>query len=254
MELNYKVFGQGPPVIILHGLLGMLDNWQSIARKLADDFTVFIVDQRNHGKSPHTTELSYELMAEDLRVFMEEHWIYGAHIIGHSMGGKTAMYFTIANPDMVEKLIVVDINITQSKPGHQDIFDALFSINPPALSSRKEADSQLETLIPDFGVRQFLLKNIGRDSEGQLTWKMNLQGIYDNYVNILAAVPSDEPFDGETLFIRGGRSDYLSENDIEGIQTIFTNAKMETIEEAGHWVHAEQPVQFLESVQNFLMV
>ncbi|MEL6845484.1 MAG: alpha/beta fold hydrolase, partial [Bacteroidota bacterium] len=152
MQLNFKTFGQGDPIIILHGLFGTLDNWQTIARQLAEQYSVYILDQRNHGRSPHVDAISYPLMAEDLVQFMESQWIYKASIIGHSMGGKTAMQFACDNPDMVEKLIVVDIAPKTYAGNHELIFDALLSLDMDGLTSRKQADELLEQKVTDFGV------------------------------------------------------------------------------------------------------
>ncbi len=191
MELNYKEFGQGEPIIILHGLFGMLDNWQTIAKRLANDYWIFVVDQRNHGKSPHVNGLSYPLMAQDLKAFMDQHWIPQAHIIGHSMGGKTAMQFAFEYPDMVDKLVVLDIAPPANESGHGLIFDALHSVDLQKIETRIEADEKLAQKIKDYGVRQFLLKNLSRQKEGGYRWKMNLEAISNNYDNILAAVEGE---------------------------------------------------------------
>lgn len=252
IELNYKEFGQGDPIIILHGLFGMLDNWQTIAKKLSEDYWVFIIDQRNHGKSPHLDGLSYSLMAEDLQKFMEQQWIPKAHIIGHSMGGKTAMQFAFDYPDMVDKLVVVDIAPSANAPGHQLIFDALFSVDLQKLENRGTADDTLAVKIEEFGVRQFLLKNLTRNKEGGYRWKMNLATIFKNYENILAAVTTDQSYDGASLFIKGGASAYIQQREIEVINQLFTDVTIETVEEAGHWVHADAPDILLEKVKNFL--
>ncbi len=253
LELNYKEFGQGEPIIILHGLFGTLDNWQTIAKKLAEEYTVFIIDQRNHGRSPHHKDLNYPVMAEDLKNFMESNWIYEARIIGHSMGGKTAMQFALNYPDMVEKLVVVDIGPNENPAGHQTIFEALFSLDLERTESRKEAEQQLGKLIDDIAVRQFLLKNLSRDKEtGHYKWKMNLSAIHENYANILAAVKGDDVCDRDALFVKGGKSDYLEDSDLQDIQALFPAAKMQTIAESGHWVHAEAPVQFLALLRKFL--
>ncbi len=249
MELNYKQFGQGSPVIILHGLFGTLDNWQTIARRLSENHTVFIVDQRNHGRSPHHDEFNYEVMAEDLRDFMESQWVYEATIIGHSMGGKTAMQFALNYGEMVEKLIVVDIGPQKYKGGHQTIFEALFALDLSKTANRKEAESQLATRIDEAAVRQFLLKNLSRNKEtGQYQWKMNLPSIHTNYERILEAIESDDTYDGETLFINGGKSDYISPSDMPNIQKFFPQATLTTIPQAGHWVHAEAPNEFFELI------
>lgn len=251
MELNFKEFGQGDPVIILHGLFGTLDNWQTIAKQLAKNYTVYIVDQRNHGRSPHDDEFSYPIMAEDLQVFMESKWIYKAHIIGHSMGGKTAMEFALNYPDMVDKLVIVDIAPKAYEGGHQIIFDALFSVDLTALTNRKEADEVLAQKIEDYGVRQFLLKNLSRTKEGAYQWKMNLPVIYKHYQAILASISVEATFDKETLFIKGEKSNYIQEVDKETIERYFPKASIRMVEGSGHWVHAEKPKELLDLVLQY---
>ena len=166
MQLNYKVFGEGDPIVILHGLFGSLDNWQTIAKRLADQFRVYIIDQRNHGKSPHSDTISYSVMAQDLKGFMETHGLNQSHVIGHSMGGKTALQFAVDFPAMVNKLVVVDISPRSYEGGHEMIFEALLGMEPADLRSRGEADEVLSKSIKEFGVRQFLLKNLARRKEG----------------------------------------------------------------------------------------
>jgi len=248
LELNFKQFGQGSPVIILHGLFGTLDNWQTIARRLSENHTVFIIDQRNHGRSPHHDEFNYEVMADDLRDFMESQWVYEATIIGHSMGGKTAMQFALNYGEMVEKLIVVDIGIKEYAGGHQTIFEALLGLDLSKVNNRKEAENQLITRIDEADVRQFLLKNLSRNKEsGQYEWKMNLPIIHENYERILESIESDYTYDGETLFINGGKSDYISPGDMLNIHKFFPQATLKTIPQAGHWVHAEAPNEFFDA-------
>ncbi len=250
--LNYKEFGQGDPIIILHGLFGTLDNWQTIAKQLAKDYTVYIIDQRNHGRSPHLPEFNYQILAEDLQHFMESNWIYEATIIGHSMGGKTAMQFAMEYADMIEKLIVVDIAPKAYAGGHQTIFEALFSLELDKIESRKEADAILQGKIADFGVRQFLLKNLTRNKEGSYNWKMNLPVIYENYQAILDNIQGEEPCESDTLFIRGEKSDYIQNDDLSLLQKYFPNSELKTVAEAGHWVHAEKPKELLELVRDFI--
>ncbi len=252
MELNFKQFGQGDPIIILHGLFGMLDNWQTLAKKLAESYTVFIIDQRNHGRSPHASVFDYPSMAEDLHYFMESQWIYQAHLIGHSMGGKTVMQFALEYPDMVDRLVVVDIAPKKYEGGHQTIFEALFSLDLEHISKRKEAEEILEQKIPEFGVRQFLLKNLTRKKESGYTWKMNLEAIHNNYENILASIEGSPINDVSTLFIRGGKSDYIRDQDQELISQLFPKSSVHTIEGAGHWVHAEKPLELLADIRQFL--
>ena len=252
MTLNYKSFGEGYPIIILHGLFGTLDNWQTIAKKLAEHYTVYIIDQRNHGRSPHDDTFDYKVMADDLQVFMESQWIYEAHVIGHSMGGKTAMQFALNYPDLVNQLVVVDIAPKAYEGGHQTIFEALLSLDLATITSRKEADELLQQKIEDFGVRQFLLKNLTRRKEGGFKWKMNLPVIYQNYQQILSAIESEDSFDNATLFIRGGISNYVKEEDMTNIKTLFPVAELATVPKVGHWVHAAAPSTLLKLVNNFL--
>lgn len=252
MQLNYKSFGQGDPIVILHGLFGTLDNWQTIAKQLAEDYTVFIVDLRNHGRSPHVDEHNYTVLADDVAEFMSDNWIYGAHVIGHSMGGKTAMTLALNYPEQVNKLVVVDMAIKANKGGHETIFEAMFDLDLPHLTSRGEADKQLQTRIEDYGVRQFLLKNLTRQKTGGYAWKMNLPILHQHYQAILAAIETDTTFDNPSLFLRGGHSNYVLDEDFPAIQEIFTDSELKTIDNAGHWVHAEQPKVFIDVVKAFL--
>jgi len=252
LPLNFKTYGQGNPIIILHGLFGTLDNWQTIARQLSEKYLVYLVDQRNHGRSPHTKDFNYSLLAEDLKDFMESEGMSQATIIGHSMGGKTAMQFAVSYPEMVTSLIVVDIAPKVYEGGHQEIFDALLSVDLKKIESRKMAEEQLMEKIPDAGIRQFLLKNLTRNKEGGYQWKMNLPAIYKNYQHILDNILLDEPYTGSSLFIRGERSGYIKETDDSLIKDTFPEAEIITISNAGHWVHAEAPKALLSAFINFM--
>jgi pimeloyl-ACP methyl ester carboxylesterase len=252
MQLNFKEFGQGDPIIILHGLFGTLDNWQTVAKQLAEDHTVYIIDQRNHGRSPHSDTHDYPSIAEDLHQFMEAHWIYKAHIIGHSMGGKTAMQLAVDFPDMVDKLVVVDISPKAYPGNHHEIFDALLSLDLKNIDGRKEADEHLSKTIDDPGVRLFLMKNLTRDKEGGYRLKMNLPVLHKHYGDILATVESSSPYEGDTLFIRGGKSKHIVDGDELLIKELFPNARIETIKNAGHWVHADAPDELLGLVKSFI--
>ena len=253
MQLNYKILGQGEPLIILHGVFGMLDNWQSIAKVLEHRYTLYLIDQRNHGRSPHVDEHSYKAMAADLKQFMWQQGIPKSNIMGHSMGGKTAMQFALDYPEMVNKLIVVDIGVKNYNGGHDTIFEALQSVDVSLISNRQEAEIQLSNYIQDYGVKQFLLKNLTREPDGSYHWKFNLKALFDNYdAHILTNVSSDFPFDGETLFIRGANSNYILDTDWPQIQQLFPLATLATINDAGHWVHADQPAQLIELVKAFL--
>jgi esterase len=256
ITLNYKDFGQGEPLLILHGLFGTLDNWQTIAKELSAHFSVFIVDLRNHGRSPHTEGVfDYDVMAEDVAQFMQQNWLYEARVIGHSMGGKVAMQLALSYPDLVKKLVVMDIAPKVYRNGHDEIFAALFGLDLHTLKDRKEAEQFLmQKLNNDTGTVQFLLKNLSRKPAtegGGFEWKMNLQAIFDNYPNILKNVAGDA-FPKETLFIRGGNSRYIIDADIEAIHTLFPKALVETIDGAGHWVHANKPKELYDSLMLFL--
>ncbi len=252
IQLNFKTLGQGPAIIILHGLFGSLDNWLSLARKLAENYSVYLIDQRNHGKSPHTDEFSYDLLAEDLHTFMDEQGIYQAHLIGHSMGGKVVMQFAGLYPDRIDKLVVVDMANRQYKPHHTEIFEALHALKLDQLKARSEAAAFFEKRVPEEGVRQFLLKNLGRERGNTYQWKFNLSSLSSHYQEILAEVEVDFPYEGPTLFISGGNSAYVEHADQEDLLDSFPQANFVEIAGVGHWVHAEAPGRFLEEVEAFL--
>ncbi len=251
IQLFSREFGAGSPVLILHGLFGFSDNWQTIAKGLATEHLVVTPDLRNHGRSPHVPTHSYPEMAEDLRVFMEEKWMFHAAVVGHSMGGKVAMQLALTYPDMVEKLVVVDMEPGQAEDNHSDIIDALLGLDLSKMTQRSEAEAYLAKRIPDFGTRQFLLKNITREDNGSFTWKMNLPVLWKHYQDILAAV-TGEPFEKPTLFVRGSRSNYVQDSEWEKTKLLFPNAELVTIEGTGHWVHAEKPKELLEVLREFL--
>lgn len=252
LELNYKSFGQGPALIILHGLFGSLDNWVTLSRSLSEEFSVFLVDQRNHGKSPHHPEWNYEVMAEDLHDFMNQHGIMQAHLLGHSMGGKTVIKFAGEYPERIDKLIVADMGIKQYNPHHEIILNTLASIDLHQLGSRSDAKSMMEKTIQDQGIIQFLLKGLGRDDNKNFRWKFNFEVIYDNYENVLDGIQNDFPFEGPTLFLTGSESEYVTEADRPTIKESFPMAQFEVIQGAGHWLHADKPNEFLQHVQAFL--
>lgn len=251
MKLNYKMIGEGEPLIILHGLFGSSDNWISIARKLGDRRKVFLIDQRNHGDSPHSDEFTYEAMSADLKEFTVEHSISNFDLIGHSLGGKTAMLFATQYPKMVNSLIVVDIAPKYYSVQHDTIIEGLNSIDLSTLQSRNEADILLANYVPLLGVRQFLLKNLKRTTSG-FAWKINLQVIEKEIAEVGNAIPDKAHFDKPTLFIRGDLSNYILDEDMELIHKHFSSANLITINNASHWVHAEQPSAFLEEVTTFL--
>lgn len=251
MNLFFRKTGDGSPIIILHGLFGSSDNWLSIARVLGESHTVYSIDQRNHGQSEHSDYFSYEIMAEDLREFILEHNIQNPIIIGHSMGGKVAMQFAVDHADIMKKLIVVDIAPKIYPVHHDTILEGLNSINMQTLTSRNEADEQLAKYVPDMGTRQFLLKNIARTAEG-FAWKINLPVIETGIEQIGVGLEPNAHYDGETLFIRGKNSNYIKDEDEVTLKHYFPNSELVTIENAGHWVHAEQPETFLAAIKAFV--
>jgi len=251
-QLNYRSFGQGDPVIILHGLFGSLDNWYTIAKKLSDQYTIYAVDQRNHGRSPHYDSHTYEDLANDLYLFLHEQNIDSAHLIGHSMGGTAAMQFAAHRPEMVAKLVVVDMAPRNYEPRHDTIFDAFDAIDPAHYSKRREIDEALKDYLPEYGVRQYILKNIERGENNKYGWKFNLSAIRKNYLSIISGPDIKEPISHPTLFIKGERSSYITEDDKEEINKLFPNSTIETIPDAGHWVHADSPDRFLRTVREFL--
>jgi esterase len=253
MDLFYNQYGEeGPPLLILHGLLGANGNWHTLSRTAFQDVaTVYAVDQRNHGRSPHTDRLDYPSMAADVRDFLDRHGLGAAHLLGHSMGGKTAMQAALTYPDVVDRLIVVDMAPREYAPRHTDLLDALARIDPAAYDDRDEIDAALAEDVPSWAIRQFLLKNLDYDGE-TYSWKMNLDAIRRHYDDINAAITNDEPFEGPTLFVRGEQSDYVSEADLPAIHDLFPNADVVTIDDAGHWVHADQPEALAEVVTAFL--
>lgn len=252
MELNHKVVGEGQPFIILHGLLGTLDNWMSVARVLGEKYKVYLVDQRNHGLSPKSDEFNYEVMAEDVNNFIDQHNLIDPIILGHSMGGKTAMNFAFRYPEKFNKLIVVDIAPKAYPVHHHTILEGLSAIDIDNVKSRGEADKTLSSFVPDMGVRQFLLKNLDRKKEGGFEWKINLPVIKKNIEVVGLGLPEQVASDKETLFIRGEKSDYIIDSDIDLMKIIFPKSELITISDAGHWVHAEQPKALLESIDEFL--
>ena len=251
--LHSKVLGKGKPLCILHGFLGMSDNWKTLGNSYSENgFNVHLIDQRNHGKSFHSTGFNYDLLAMDLKNYLDHHGLKSTHLIGHSMGGKTAMQFACTYSNWVDKLLVADIAPKYYPPHHSTIIDALNKIDLNEISSRNDADDQLKRNIPDFGTRQFLLKNLYRNNDKRLRFRFNLPVLDKRMEDIGENINNTDIFDGPTLFLKGDRSEYVVENDMTEIKKHFPNAEMETITDAGHWLHAENPEQFLEKSLKFL--
>ncbi len=253
MKLHYRAYGQGEPLILLHGLFGSHDNWHTLSQRLGERWRVLAVDQRNHGHSPHAAEMSYARMAEDVARFCRDHSLSGVRVVGHSMGGKTAMQFALSHPDQVARLVVVDVAPRAYDKAHSEISGALLSLDLTKYSGRRQIEEALAPTIPQLAVRRFLLKNLTHGPDGAFRWKLNLRDIFHNHAALNAAVAADRPFAGPALFIRGGRSDYLQERDAEDIRRLFPRAVIRTIGAASHWVHADAPGEFLVALENFLV-
>ncbi|SEQ47565.1 alpha/beta fold hydrolase [Neolewinella agarilytica] len=254
--LHYKTFGEGndgPPLVILHGLFGMLDNWQTLARRWAEQHTLVLADLRNHGRSPHEPDMNYDLMATDVAELLEELGHDRCYLLGHSMGGKVAMRTALKFPGLVEKLIVVDIAPRAYAPGHATIFAALEALDPSTVADRKEAAAQMANYVNDPGIQLFLLKNLARDPAGGYRWRMNLPVIAANYDELISGVAGPgERFPHPALFLRGGNSGYVKDDDLPLIKTHFPTAELVTVADAGHWVHAERPTELMAAVDAFL--
>jgi esterase len=252
MKLFYRESGEGKPLVILHGLFGSSDNWMSVAKELALTNKLYVLDARNHGQSPHDNEFNYTVMAADLKEFLDEHQIINPILIGHSMGGKTIMKFASEFKDVAEKLIVVDISPRFYGRHHDTILDGLSSIDLKNLKTRNEADEQLSHYVGDIGVRQFLLKSLYRDSDGNFQWRINLPVIKEMIDNIGEALPEGIKIDIPTLFIKGSESGYIEEKDIKVIKEHFSDFRIETVEGASHFVHAEKPKEVINLIEAFI--
>jgi len=252
MQLHCRTYGNGHPLIILHGLFGSLNNWNSLSRKFGEHFKVYAVDQRNHGRSPHSDVFSYQVMAEDLKEFMRHQGITTAHVLGHSMGGKTAMRFATSYPERVVRLIVVDISPKAYDAKHDEMLKVMSSLHLDEFSTRKEVDAALSAEVQDTAVRHFLLTNLARNDSGLFVWKLNLKAIRKNYGEINKGLSLERVFTKPTLFVTGGKSTYIRKEDHHLIKKIFPHAKITTISGAGHWVHAEAPGEFSRVVLDFL--
>ncbi len=253
MQLHYKKIGEGAPFIILHGLFGSGDNWQSFARNLsANNFSVYLVDLRNHGHSPHADAHNYITMSEDVVALIEQQHLEQPIILGHSMGGKVAMQLAIDHPDLLSKIIVVDIAPYAYPLHHQKIIDALNAVDVQLIRTRGEAEKKLGEQIADNGTRQFLLKNLFWKADNQLAWRFNLSVIEKDIAEVGAATESETPIEVATMFVKGEQSDYIDETKFESIKKTFPRAELVVIKNAGHWVHADNPNELLKAVLEFI--
>lgn len=247
MKLHHKIYGSGEVVVILHGLFGMSDNWKTLARKLSEHYSVVLIDLPNHGRSPRLEKFTLHAAAEALHEFLTDNWMYEIRLVGHSLGGKVAMTFAQLYPDMVEKLVSIDIGPKAYHHGHEMIFKALRSVDVASTDSRKKVTSHLEEYIDDGPTILFLSKNLKRTETG-FRWKFDLDTLHRDYDNFLIEMSQTDQFEEPTLFVKGGDSNYIHiEKDVELMNSIFPNSEIKTIANAGHWLHADQP-EALESM------
>ncbi len=252
-KLYSNIIGEGKPFIILHGFLGSGDNWKTLGSDFAErGFEVHLVDQRNHGRSFHDSEFNYEVLAADLKTYCTENNLKDITLLGHSMGGKTAMLFATQYPDMVSKLVIADISPRFYPVHHDAILNGLSQLDFSILKSRGAADKSLSKFVSDTGTRQFLLKNLYWKEKGVLAFRMNLEVLSEQVEEVGEPLPVSATFDGDTLFLRGDKSEYIGNQDERIIQTHFPKAQIVTIANAGHWLHAENPDEFYDAVMVFL--
>lgn len=251
MKLHYRKIGAGKPLFILHGLFGSSDNWQTLAKKLSETYEVILVDQRNHGHSPKSNAFNYALMAQDFHELVKDLGYEKINVLGHSMGGKTAIQFAVHHPELIDKLIVADISHKAYPLHHETILEGLNALDLDKIKTRGEAEKELSTYIPEFAVRQFLLKNLYWIEKGQLGWRINIPVLTKEIGQVIAEIKFDQT-DVNTLFIRGGKSNYILESDYKDIHNKFTNSIITTIEDSGHWIHAEAPQDFYQLLIDFI--
>lgn len=253
MTLHSNILGQGKPFIFLHGFLGSGDNWKTLGTKFSEHgYEAHLIDQRNHGRSFHSDDFSYEVMVKDLKAYIDVHQLKDIILLGHSLGGKTAMLFAVEFPELVHKLIVADISPRYYPTHHDAILKGLSSLDFDIIEGRSEADEELKRYVSDVGTRQFLLKNLYWETKGKLALRLNLEALIENVNEVGEALPMHAIFEKDTLFLRGDRSEYIALSDETIIKTHFPKAKIETIANAGHWLHAENPSEFFDKVYEFI--
>lgn len=252
MQLNHKKYGDsGPNLVIIHGIFGSLDNWHTVALELGTHFQVNTLDMRNHGRSPHSNDMSIALMVEDVLNFCEACDLDEIHLIGHSMGGKVAMAFAQTHPELLAKLIVVDIAPKTYKAAHLPYFEGYENIQLDSIRNRKELDAAFMEYEDNFAVRQFLMKNIVSNGAGGYQVKINVQGIKNGYEEIVGALALGT-INTRTLFIKGANSNYISKQDETQIGRHFSDYRIESIANSGHWVHAENRTDFIQTLEQFI--
>ena len=252
MDLHFQQYGSGPPLVILHGLLGSSDNWISLARLFGEQFEVIAPDLRNHGRSPHSDSMSHVEMAKDVADLLRCRRLSNVAMIGHSLGGKVAMESALRFPNLIERLIVVDIAARAYEPRHGKLLQSLEELDLGALKNRTEAAAALEKSVPSLALRRFFLKNLAVCEKGGIEWRINLKGIRGSYPELTRGLERGRAFAGPAMMMRGGKSDYVMDEDIDDARALFPELEFETIDEAGHWVHAEAPEAFYRIASLFL--
>tara|TARA_B110000902_G_scaffold259155_1_gene330015 strand:- start:960 stop:1730 length:771 start_codon:yes stop_codon:yes gene_type:complete len=256
MKLHSKIYGdKGQDLIVIHGLFGMGDNWNSLGKQFSKYCKVHLIDLRNHGRSPHSTEFNYEVMCEDILEYMEDNDISNPIILGHSLGGKLAMKFAFTHPDKIEKLIVADISPRKYNTDfHQNLLRTLYKLPLEDFDKREEIDEVLSSIYEDKGMRLFLLKNLYRNENKEFAWRFNIEVLLEKVSNIQEASFIEGVCNIPTHFLRGGNSDYINSADELIINKHFSDFSIATIDGAGHWLHAEKPEQFYNEVMGFCLL
>lgn len=241
-------------MVILHGIFGISDNWVTIGKRLAEKFHVYIPDQRNHGQSPHSPAFNYDVMAGDLEEFLDDHDLENPVVIGHSMGGKVAMKFALEKPGRIGRLVVVDMSPRKYPPRliHQKMIAAMLSIDFSITDSRKEIDELLSTSVPNYRIRQFIMKNLYRPERSTLAWRPNLDAINNNLSEVFEEIDSNDPYPEPAMFVAGGNSDYITKEDYPLIRQLFPQAEIKVLEGASHWIHADKPDELCALFSEFL--
>ncbi len=253
MKLHSIIIGEGQPFIILHGFLGMSDNWKTLGKKYSEvGYQVHLIDQRNHGRSPHSDDFSYQHMSDDLLEYCNDHNLENIVLLGHSMGGKTAMEFSCTYAEKLSKLIVADIAPKYYPLHHQDILDSLSALDFESIQSRKEAETTLGEYIKDPGTKLFLLKNLYRKEGSTFGLRINLEVLTKRVEEIGKALENNKTFGLPTLFLRGEKSNYIKDADFQLIKNHFPFAEIMTVSKGGHWLHAENPKEFYDKSIHFI--
>ena len=256
MKLHSKIYGdKGQDLIVIHGLFGMGDNWNSLGKQFSKYCKVHLIDLRNHGRSPHSADFNYEVMCEDILEYMQDKDISNPIILGHSLGGKVAMKFAFTHPDKIEKLIVADISPRKYNTDfHQNLLRTLYKLPLEDFDKREEIDEVLSSIYEDKGMRLFLLKNLYRNENKEFSWRFNIEVLLEKVSNIQEADFIEGVCSIPTHFLRGGNSDYISSADELIINKHFSDFSIATIDGAGHWLHAEKPEQFYNEVMGFCLM